>query len=693
MFLTHGSEHIEKFNAKRLGFRQAMGKLPSEPSCDSDWLVVGNADDSRESIATDSQPCSPSKNSPEKKQRGLETSQNQILDQESDIHVEPESDSNQKLQQHCGLVLNLLVWHDKLETPTELLDDDQKPLLVTADRSCSKQTLLKMIQEMVLLQPELREIFPDVNREALSEEVQVCERLEGKWMPLRTTEPETHQFAGNNGEISLFGDSNSATLKLTSHLDLLDERQCNQLLVETKFASGERTDWRRGRFYSDIQENAWRFELQIGQLVDALDTDRHWYESRIVDIGPVYVKVHYRGWTSKWDEWVRRTSKRLAPLHTEAPNWRVFQVGDEILAGAEVPGKRYPEWREARVTACAIEDDSLQIEVEVDGKKKWMDAQDELLCQKGTHEAINAGEKMNSAFRVPQSLLVNYFERPEELPTSPSQQQDPVEPGGSIVEATDAMQLADSDADGDEWCVVDSDDNHSEHSEENAKTVALTASNNQTDAAVVGETTVSEGSDTDRMSAEIGCTAESSDEELQLNIRTPLVNQSFTTTAEVLGGQVDTTISDKDAWRYQLQTGQLIDGRDTDNVWYESRVVAVSSTLVKIHYRGWTPKWDEWIERTSTRIAPLHTKVRNWRAFKVGDSVMVGWQVVTKKYPEWRNAIVTACEACEVDGCLRIQVDVDGSKRWMDAQDEMLCLPGTHKAVNWLMPKHMPPLF
>jgi hypothetical protein len=111
-------------------------------------------------------------------------------------------------------------------------------------------------------------------------------------------------------------------------------------------------------------------------------------------------------------------------------------------------------------------------------------------------------------------------------------------------------------------------------------------------------------------------------------------------------------------------------------------VVALSSTLVKLHYRGWTSKWDEWIERTSMRIAPLHTKVRNWRDFKVGNAVMVGRQVATKKYPEWRNAAVTACEACEVDGRLRIEVDADGCKQWLDAQDEMLCPPGTHRAVN-----------
>ncbi|KAL3658643.1 hypothetical protein V7S43_016279 [Phytophthora oleae] len=76
----------------------------------------------------------------------------------------------------------------------------------------------------------------------------------------------------------------------------------------------------------------------------------------------------------------------------------------------------------------------------------------------------------------------------------------------------------------------------------------------------------------------------------------------------------------EDAWCYQLQSRSLVDAQDTENTWYESPVVHLNSTHVKIHFRGWTSRWDEWIKRTSPRIAPQHTMVRNWRAFKVGDS-------------------------------------------------------------------------
>ncbi|KAG7376693.1 hypothetical protein PHYPSEUDO_012870 [Phytophthora pseudosyringae] len=677
-----------------------MAKKPADPSaCDGDdWLVVGSDDGSHEPGAMDLQPESPRPGTPEK-QRDLEAShiQNQILDSDDpqgdgdlesekepyEVRGEQESDSNQ-MPRNWGLVMKLLVWHDGLETPAELLDEDQKPLLVAADRSCSTQELLKMVQEMVLRQPQLWEVFPQVNRENVRDVVQVCERAddEMKWMPLGG-------YAEDNGEVE-----EDAKLQLTSQSELFGGNQCRHLLVESKLEvarRGDVMDWRRGRFYSDIQKNAWRFELQIGQLVDALDTDKRWYESRIVDMEAVYVKVHYRGWTSKWDEWLHRTSGRLAQLHTRVSNWRVFQVGDEILVGSEVPGKRYPEWRDARVTACDTDDGSLQIEVDVDGKKKWFDAQDELLCQKGTHKAVNAGAKVDStAFSVPHSLLFNYFERPVEFPPSPSPEVEIVNEMESVCEAAHAIQLADSDADGDEWCVVDDgDDDHAGHVEEGAGTVTPSETHNQTDI-TVGESEVptTEGHDSSSASAAV-----SSDGQPRRDTVTPMVDQIFSTTAEVLNGQMDMTISEEDAWRYQLQIDELIDARDTDSVWYESRVVALSSTLVKIHYRGWTSKWDEWIERTSTRIAPLHTKVRDWRAFEVGDAVMVGRHVATKRYPEWRNAVVISCEACEVDGRLRVEVDVDGCKQWMDAQDEMLCSPGTHKAVDSSMLKHMMPLF
>lgn len=103
---------------------------------------------------------------------------------------------------------------------------------------------------------------------------------------------------------------------------------------------------------------------------------------------------------------------------------------------------------------------------------------------------------------------------------------------------------------------------------------------------------------------------------------------------------------------------------------------------MKVHYRGWTPKWDEWLERMSERLAAHHSMVANWRDFRVDDDVQVGFALPTKSYPEWRNGRVVEVEKSEEGSGLRILVDIDGRKVWRDAQDELLCSPGTHKAAN-----------
>lgn len=115
--------------------------------------------------------------------------------------------------------------------------------------------------------------------------------------------------------------------------------------------------------------------------------------------------------------------------------------------------------------------------------------------------------------------------------------------------------------------------------------------------------------------------------------------------------------------------------------------MALDAARVKVHYRGWTAKWDEWLSRESTRLAPLHSRVRDWRAFALDDELQVGFPLASKSYPEWRNARVVDVERGEDGKVARIQVSVDAGKAlWMDAQDELLCPPRTHRARNAMPP-------
>lgn len=52
----------------------------------------------------------------------------------------------------------------------------------------------------------------------------------------------------------------------------------HHLLVEARFAdTANPADWRNGKFLSEIQANEWRYQLELDQLIDALDSDKKWY--------------------------------------------------------------------------------------------------------------------------------------------------------------------------------------------------------------------------------------------------------------------------------------------------------------------------------------------------------------------------------------------------------------------------------
>lgn len=67
------------------------------------------------------------------------------------------------------------------------------------------------------------------------------------------------------------------------------------------------------------QEEAFNFanrRFEIGQWIDVKDTIDKWLEAEVVKIARDAVKVHYRGWSEDWDEWIPISSKRIAFFRT-----------------------------------------------------------------------------------------------------------------------------------------------------------------------------------------------------------------------------------------------------------------------------------------------------------------------------------------------------------------------------------------
>jgi hypothetical protein len=80
----------------------------------------------------------------------------------------------------------------------------------------------------------------------------------------------------------------------------------------------------------------------VGDNIEVLDTVQKWYFSTVVDIKPGEIKVHYEGWSPKFDEWIKIGSNRIAPLLTHT-NGKPYKRGGEMLptANSNTPNLDY----------------------------------------------------------------------------------------------------------------------------------------------------------------------------------------------------------------------------------------------------------------------------------------------------------------------------------------------------------------
>ena len=57
-------------------------------------------------------------------------------------------------------------------------------------------------------------------------------------------------------------------------------------------------------------------EFEIGELIDCMDKAQKWCIASIVEVQLGFVKVHFEGWSTKWDDWYSKSSFKLQPAGT-----------------------------------------------------------------------------------------------------------------------------------------------------------------------------------------------------------------------------------------------------------------------------------------------------------------------------------------------------------------------------------------
>lgn len=143
-------------------------------------------------------------------------------------------------------------------------------------------------------------------------------------------------------------------------LEKCPRRPCILELAVRLAAADVGLSWPRRNVGESWASLLWRVNLRIGSDVDAQDLSPHelyipkWFDAVIVserkpisnessartsnsqrnaaEWNPGEWRVHFRGWSSRFDEWLPKVSRRIQPLWKMVPPWRKFKIGQKVDA-------------------------------------------------------------------------------------------------------------------------------------------------------------------------------------------------------------------------------------------------------------------------------------------------------------------------------------------------------------------------
>ena len=66
--------------------------------------------------------------------------------------------------------------------------------------------------------------------------------------------------------------------------------------------------------------------------------------------------------------------------------------------------------------------------------------------------------------------------------------------------------------------------------------------------------------------------------------------------------------------REQLSVGSFVDAKDTVNNWCMAQIVEenVDQQMVKVHFEGWSERYDVIIKKNSNKMAPFRSQTRGY---------------------------------------------------------------------------------
>ncbi|KAH8074701.1 ubiquitinyl hydrolase [Aureococcus anophagefferens] len=137
-------------------------------------------------------------------------------------------------------------------------------------------------------------------------------------------------------------------------------------------------------------------------------------------------------------------------------------------------------------------------------------------------------------------------------------------------------------------------------------------------------------------------------------------------------GGVPAVFGSREAPRWGALAGDVVDARDSEGRWFDSVVVEVDGSKVKVHFRGWSSRWDTWVEKEDqSSLQPLFARTEDWRRLRVGDACEVRSEDAKK--PLWYEARVVDCSGD------RVEVST------VALAPPLQCLSHTHPLTNYFL--------
>ena len=139
-----------------------------------------------------------------------------------------------------------------------------------------------------------------------------------------------------------------------------EKPQLDQNLDELEFQTGDYVVIDVGIVNSKTGDVSWPMDshkavkpwdkFEIGDIIDAKDTSKKWYRSRIlkVNLEEREMRVHFEGWSSKWDEWLKMDDICKCESRLCNCTGRLAKEGTHSISKANTGAQNSTYWSENR---------------------------------------------------------------------------------------------------------------------------------------------------------------------------------------------------------------------------------------------------------------------------------------------------------------------------------------------------------